>query len=408
MRGLFLILSLLPILSTWPLFADNLTVDNLIGAILILFALAWSLKRKKYNSTWLIVLFVLCLVGLAASLQQADSFMNFLAMFGRALYRGALIYSLLILAGVITDLKKTEALFNLMVYLSVLEGLVGILAFIFDFSGPSGLGMVGSRDYSWLSVLVPGRIVGTFVSADELFLGSNLLASFLNLGIILTLGFILVSRLRYKLLYLFFLVIQLTALFLTYTRSSLIILVLAIIPLTFFIPKKRLIFWFYLLICLLAFIIPGVPERFFLDSFSDRQELVWQTWQVIKSNWFLGIGPGNFINYLSSSPLTFEANLLTNPHNGYLLVWAEYGLIGFLLFIWFLFSLIKPIFKFSATRNRPRFWQICSLSAVLAFLAQNLFNNFFFIFNVSAFFWLLAGVGARLAKPPEARQPLTF
>ena len=309
MRGLFLILSLLPILSTWPLFADNLTVDNLIGAILILFALAWSLKRKKYNSTWLIVLFVLCLVGLAASLQQADSFMNFLAMFGRALYRGALIYSLLILAGVITDLKKTEALFNLMVYLSVLEGLVGILAFIFDFSGPSGLGMVGSRDYSWLSVLVPGRIVGTFVSADELFLGSNLLASFLNLGIILTLGFILVSRLRYKLLYLFFLVIQLTALFLTYTRSSLIILVLAIIPLTFFIPKKRLIFWFYLLICLLAFIIPGVPERFFLDSFSDRQELVWQTWQVIKSNWFLGIGPGNFINYLSSSPLTFEANL---------------------------------------------------------------------------------------------------
>ena len=49
MRGLFLILSLLPILSTWPLFADNLTVDNLIGAILILFALAWSLKRKKYN-----------------------------------------------------------------------------------------------------------------------------------------------------------------------------------------------------------------------------------------------------------------------------------------------------------------------------------------------------------------------
>lgn len=398
MLGLFFMLSLLTLLSAWPLVNASLTLDNLIGVGLILAGLFWSLKRRSYVGNWLLILSVLCLFGLVSSLIQADSLAGFLGMFSRALYRGALIYSLLILTDIINSPRRAEAIFGLVVGISVFESLLGILAFIFNYSGPYGLGMVGSRDYSWLAGLVPGRIVGTFISGNELFLGSNLLATFLNFGIILTLGFILVSRLRLKLFYILFLIIQLVALFLTYTRSSLVILVLAIIPLTFFIPKKRLIFWFYLLICLLALIIPGVPERFFLDPFSDRQELVWQAWQVIKNNWFFGIGPGNFVDYLSADPLAYEANLLTNPHNGYLLVWAEYGLIGFLFFVWFLVSLIKPLFNFKSVPNQARYWQICLSSAILAFLGQNLFNNFFFIFSVSGFFWLLSSVGLKLRK----------
>jgi O-Antigen Polymerase. len=93
------------------------------------------------------------------------------------------------------------------------------------------------------------------------------------------------------------------------------------------------------IIFLLIFLIIKTPI-FKEESFSQRLELAKISFQLIKQNPFIGVGLSNFIVNL---PKFQKGQILwLQPvHNIYLLVAAETGIIGLLIFLWFCFLLLK-------------------------------------------------------------------
>jgi len=78
------------------------------------------------------------------------------------------------------------------------------------------------------------------------------------------------------------------------------------------------------------------------ESFSQRLESGKIAFQLIKQNPFLGVGINNFIVYLPK--FQQGRTLWLQPaHNIYLLVAAETGVVGLLIFFWFLFLTFKKL-----------------------------------------------------------------
>lgn len=96
------------------------------------------------------------------------------------------------------------------------------------------------------------------------------------------------------------------------------------------------------------------------ESFFQRVELNKIAWQMIKNRPLIGVGLNNFIPQLpefwSGSGFTY---LLQPVHNIFLLTAAETGLVGLLIFLWFLFLTFK---KLVAVKNKPL---IITLSVIL-------------------------------------------
>lgn len=80
------------------------------------------------------------------------------------------------------------------------------------------------------------------------------------------------------------------------------------------------------------------------ESNNERTLLIEITIEEIKNNPIFGVGPGNFNNYAQKC---LGYNLRTSdlsPHNIYLEILAEYGIVGFYIFIMILWNIIKKLF----------------------------------------------------------------
>ncbi len=78
------------------------------------------------------------------------------------------------------------------------------------------------------------------------------------------------------------------------------------------------------------------------SSWSERLDLVKASFKVIKENWLLGVGGGNFVEGIEGFvPRTSRGLLLTQPvHNIFLLSLAEFGIMGTLMIGYILFYLL--------------------------------------------------------------------
>ncbi|MBW6483424.1 MAG: O-antigen ligase family protein [Vicingaceae bacterium] len=85
-----------------------------------------------------------------------------------------------------------------------------------------------------------------------------------------------------------------------------------------------------------------VPQEGLGDSFNIRSGILTCSFELIKNNWLLGIGPGNvqpFLNdcYMEISPSAYE-NMNYNTHNQFLGYWAAFGILGPLFLLGFIFQ----------------------------------------------------------------------
>ncbi len=125
------------------------------------------------------------------------------------------------------------------------------------------------------------------------------------------------------------------------------------------------IFLFFLSICVfllsriylkrkhMSFTLPLLFERF-LNIFSledsswiDRINLAKASFVVIKNNWILGVGSGNFVKGMEGfSPVTSRSMPLLQPvHNIFLLLFSEIGILGVFSLGYFLFEILKKNYK---------------------------------------------------------------
>jgi O-antigen ligase len=118
------------------------------------------------------------------------------------------------------------------------------------------------------------------------------------------------------------------------------------------------------------------------QSFSLRQNYLHFSKTIIKHNFILGIGPGQFSSEFKKINPTNLAEWNIQPvHNFYLLVWSEVGLIGF--FLLFIF-ISKHITTINLSFHNELF-----LIAFGGFLLLGFFDHYFWTLPQGQFiFWL--------------------
>lgn len=128
---------------------------------------------------------------------------------------------------------------------------------------------------------------------------------------------------------------------LTFSRSALAATFLSLLAL----PKdrhfKKLVM---VLIIIFALVTPLWANRFFSLMSTDRESLVLRNrlndsaWQIFLNRPVFGVGGSNFLTVLPKYRLINTFQTLQPVHNIYLLILAEYGLVGWFLFSWLIFK----------------------------------------------------------------------
>ena len=120
--------------------------------------------------------------------------------------------------------------------------------------------------------------------------------------------------------------------------------------------------------------------------------------QMIKHHPIAGVGLGSYSSALANEAkndqefLVYFLPYAYHPHNLYMAIWLNLGLIGLVLFI---ILLAKFLANFSDNFNS---WtNIIILSAILTILIQGIFDTTYFKNDLAAIFWLL-GAMSYLAK----------
>ena len=202
---------------------------------------------------------------------------------------------------------------------------------------------------------------------------------------------ILIKKQRQSLIinHLSFIVVALATLFISFSRSAWIVLLLFTIYYLLFRERKAVLAFFKkfkILSCLLVFVsllvlcrfLPVVLQHFAVlktDDFlsvSRRVELNKAAFAMIKASPVFGVGLGNFISRLFDFSQNREVVYWFQPvHNIFLLVAAETGLIGLGVFLYFLFRTYKHLLIKSIINHQSL---AIALSSVLAL---GLFDHYF-------------------------------
>lgn len=116
-------------------------------------------------------------------------------------------------------------------------------------------------------------------------------------------------------------------------------------------------------------------------------------------NWLTGVGLGNYQNYFTSVtknwvnyPEFISPNALT-PHNIFLNIWLNLGLLGIISFVWilvmFFFSLLK-------SQNQSVLKQVF-ISVMITILVHGMLDTTYWKNDLSVMFWILVGVAYTLS-----------
>lgn len=147
-----------------------------------------------------------------------------------------------------------------------------------------------------------------------------------------------------------------------------------------------------LLLGIISILEPQMPKRIKYalspnhPSNSVRMGL-WQTsWNMIKDKPILGIGPGNFSKVFDKYKFPGEYDTIAHPHNDYLNMWVNSGIIGLLgyLFLWFSFArrFIKHF-----TISLP------VITALVGFLVAGFFQCYYTDQEVAMLLFFILGLG---------------
>lgn len=188
------------------------------------------------------------------------------------------------------------------------------------------------------------------------YLSPNYLAMYIAPAIILGIYLLSVSKnLKQKIAYLLLLIPVLLSLYLTYSYSTWISLLLTFVLLSF-IQKKITMRYFFLLLAtlFLLFVTQFKSEKFnnLFENFSrsslSSRITIWNvSIKLIKENPILGIGAGNFQTAYLAKQSEFPPYLewaVPQPHNIFLAFWLQTGILGLIGFLTLLLKLFKELF----------------------------------------------------------------
>ncbi|OGQ61252.1 MAG: hypothetical protein A3G92_07500 [Deltaproteobacteria bacterium RIFCSPLOWO2_12_FULL_38_8] len=234
----------------------------------------------------------------------------------------------------------------------------------------------------------------------------NTLAAYLALILPLSLLPFNNKNLKKNTLYLLVFCTLLFTFLLCFTRNIFYFLFLSI-AFIFLYQVKHLSFYkiflaMFLVMAFLAFIKPSAIRNL-PTSFAERFYLWKISFKMIQDKPLLGHGLNSYskinMKYFPKDkkdmPYSAEYLHLAYPHNGYLKIWIEAGLIGLFLYlniylILFKYLLLKLKQPFLTTRARYKL-SLCTIS-ILAFIMACFFDTFLESTQTRFTFWLIVGL----------------
>ena len=129
------------------------------------------------------------------------------------------------------------------------------------------------------------------------------------------------------------------------------------------------------------------------DSDAVRFEIYQHAWQMVKGNWLWGIGVSNFQQVLSGFDLQpafrmYALPYALHPHNLYLALWLNFGILGLVSFagiVWYVITI---------SLQSKSVYSLLLLMSLLAILLHGVFDTTYFKNDLSAIFWLIVALTA--------------
>ncbi|MFA6255061.1 MAG: O-antigen ligase family protein [Patescibacteria group bacterium] len=245
----------------------------------------------------------------------------------------------------------------------------------------------------------------------------NILAGFLVVGILLLLYLALIAKKQgQRIFVLVSLIAIMPALFFSFSRSGWVALIFSLTILTFWLVYHRYYLWrnTFFKILLLTLIIYSVLGSSLwqplLTRISGEQDLevasiylrvafTKQAWEIIKTNPWQGTGIGDYtLGVYQIVNSSWPGYYYQPVHNIYLLVLAELGILGALLFILILgllfWNLIKT--KIVIDQSPQHLEKVIVFLCLISVLIISLFDHYFWTFYFGVMiFWLILGLNLR-------------
>ena len=216
---------------------------------------------------------------------------------------------------------------------------------------------------------------------------NNLGAYSILIFFIVIMIFITTKNLKYKFFYGISAILLLINVMFSQSRNALIALIIGVFIIAILYDKR--FFILSLIFPILFFIIPAIRARVFQIFDMSQNSSRFNIWDVaismIKDNPIGGIGYENFSiqypYYISNNPnlIVNDGYLPVHPHNVFLKMQAELGIVGTVIFISFIIITIITLYKLikSTNNNIHRSVMIGILASYLTFLFMNLLDCYF-------------------------------
>jgi len=225
----------------------------------------------------------------------------------------------------------------------------------------------------------------------------------------LLIGLLILRKTSGKMYYFLFFSLFVTTdvfIFISGERTALGLLTLSSIFILIFIKQLRLfrlstVASSILIIFFISIYFPSIKERHIdqtinqlgLNNTSEKiniisiehENMIITSWEMFKDNITLGIGANNYRNLCNESDYKNRLACSTHPHNNYIQVLAELGIVGLIFLFYLNFYIIQIVLKdfynyYIYKNNNLSDYQICLIACFVSnlwplFPTLNLFNN---------------------------------
>jgi len=154
-------------------------------------------------------------------------------------------------------------------------------------------------------------------------------------------------------------------------------------------PKWRVGFEVLAVLIILVALIPTVREKIFLQDYSGQVRISqWvETAHLLQDHFVFGAGLNGYPTVLAEyhDPTLYE--IFQYPHNIFLNIWVELGLLGLIAFFWFAFLILKTVLK-SYSANKLQSETLALLAVFLVILIHGLVDVPYFKNDLAVMSWI--------------------
>lgn len=343
----------------------------------------------KYHPFYIIIL-VYLLSNLVSALNSSDWLASLNASFANDWTILAIPF---LISLPIKPIWRKRAFVGLM-FSACLVGVIGIIQSLTGNDFVKGHVLVSQGNFY--------RAIGTYSS--YLTFGGNQLFAF-AVGIAFFISLRKWSIDKYK--YLFFSVVIFLSMVATFTRSAWIAAIIVIFLGTFIIlDKKKFLIVFgglFIIGIILLNVIPDLHARF-LSSFSQSQNegriTLWATsWEIIKDNFLLGIGNGNFPKYFLIYKVPGFYDAFSHAHNDFINVTVINGITGLITWVavwvaWFYYA-IKGYINIEEIEADKQI-MLSAILGITGILVAAQFQCFYTDLENNIFWWFIASTALQI------------